>query len=112
MATAFASEAEHIHETGHLTAGDIARATGTDESTVRAWIRGARSPRGERAERLAELSAIVDRLVFVMGAEYVPVWMKKPILALDDEKPLDLVGRGEYRQVLRVVSALEGTPTA
>ena len=54
MATAFASEAAHVKDIGHLSAPDIARATGADETTVRAWLRGARSPSGARAERLAE----------------------------------------------------------
>ncbi|MGA2164627.1 MAG: hypothetical protein ABSH36_09155 [Solirubrobacteraceae bacterium] len=43
MTTAFASQAAHIKETGHLTVADIARATNADESTVRAWLREERS---------------------------------------------------------------------
>lgn len=112
MTTAFASEAAHIKETGHLTALDIARATGANETTVRAWLRnGARSPSGNHAERLAELSSIVERLVQVMQDAYVPVWMRKPIPELDDDKPLDVIAAGEYRRVSRVVSGLE-TPGA
>jgi hypothetical protein len=42
-----------------------------------------------------------------MRADYIPVWLAKPIEALDDEKPLDLIRRGEYRRVARVVSELE-----
>jgi transcriptional regulator with XRE-family HTH domain len=79
MATAFASEAAHIQEIGNLSTADIARATGADETTVRAWLRDERSPSGVRAERLAELSALVERIVRVMKPEYVPVWMRKPI---------------------------------
>src|SRR4051795_13730824 len=52
MGTAFAAEATHIVETGHLSVADVARATGANETTVRAWLRGARSPSGARAERL------------------------------------------------------------
>ena len=44
MSTAFATEATHIQEIGHLSVADIARATGANETTVRAWLRGARSP--------------------------------------------------------------------
>src|SRR4051794_41809642 len=62
MSTAFATEAVHVQQTGHLSVADIARATGADETTVRAWLRGARSPSGARAERLAELSADVEGL--------------------------------------------------
>ena len=109
MPTAFASEAAHIHEIAHLSASDIARATGANETTVRAWIRDARSPSGTHAERLAELSSLVERLVRVMRPEYVPVWMRKPIPLLDDDKPLDVVASGEYRRVSRVVAGLEGT---
>ena len=53
MTTAFAEEAIRIRETGHLSDRDIARATGAGVSTVGAWLRRTRSPRGERAERLA-----------------------------------------------------------
>jgi transcriptional regulator with XRE-family HTH domain len=81
MPTAFASEAGHIRDTGNLSVKDIAQATGATDTTVRAWLRGSRSPSGRYAERLAELSAIVERLVQVMDPSYVPVWMRKPICA-------------------------------
>lgn len=112
MTTAFASEAAHIQKIGHLTPADIARATGADESTVRAWLRGAQSPSGDRAERLAELAALVERLVKVIEPAYVPVWMRKPVGLLDDEKPLDLIPTGEYRRVSQVIAGLESTPAA
>lgn len=107
MATAFAGEAAHIAETGHLSVPDISRATGAHETTVRAWLRNARSPTGVHAERLVELSAIVERLVRVMQPAYIPVWMRKPIPLLDDDKPLDVIADGEYRRVSRVVASLE-----
>ena len=42
-----------------------------------------------------------------MSGEYIPVWMSKPIEALDDEKPVDLIARGEYRRVASLISELE-----
>lgn len=54
-----------------------------------------------------ELSSIVERLVRVMRATYVPVWMRKPIALLDDDKPLDVIAAGDYRRVSRVVASLE-----
>jgi transcriptional regulator with XRE-family HTH domain len=107
MTTAFAEEAARIRETGHLSDRDIARATGAGVSTVGAWIRGTRSPRGDRAERLAELSAIVDRLANVIDPDYIPVWLRRPVPALHDEKPIELLARGEWRPVARLVSELE-----
>jgi transcriptional regulator with XRE-family HTH domain len=109
MATAFASEAAHIQQIGHLTVPDIARATGANETTVRAWLRDKRSPSGTYAERLAELSALVERLVRVMQPTYVPVWMRKPIPLLDDDKPLDVIAAGDYRRVSRVLAGLEAS---
>src|SRR5919106_2531912 len=109
MATAFASEAAHVKDIGHLSAPDIARATGADETTVRAWLRGARSPSGARAERLAELSAIVERMVRVMEPSYVPVWLRKPIALLDDDKPLDVIATGGVQRAATVVGGVAGT---
>lgn len=109
MSTAYATEADFIKKTGGLATVDIARATGADQTTVRAWVRGTRSPSGLYAERLSELSAIIERLSHVLRPEFIRSWLIKPIVALDDDKPLDVIRAGEYRRVSRVVSALEGT---
>jgi transcriptional regulator with XRE-family HTH domain len=110
MATAFAEAAAHIREVGHLSDRDIARATGAGVSTVGAWLRGSRSPRGEHAERVAELAAIIERLARLMEPTYIPVWLRKPVPALDDEKPIDLLARGEWKRVAQLISGLE-SPT-
>jgi transcriptional regulator with XRE-family HTH domain len=107
MDTAFAREASFVREVGRLSDRDIARATGAGVSTVGAWMRRTRTPTGERAERLAELSAAVERLVRVMDLGYIPVWLREPVIALDDEKSLDVLARGEYRRLSRVISELE-----
>jgi uncharacterized protein (DUF2384 family) len=109
MATGFAAEAAHIRAVGHLSTADIARATGADESTVRAWLNQTRSPSNERAERLVELSSIVERLVRVMNPTYVPVWLRKPNTLLANEKPIDLVATSDYRKVSKIVASLEDT---
>ena len=105
--TAFAQEALRVHRRGNLSDRLIAQATGAAPSTVRGWLRKRSQPTGDRATRVAELSAIVDRLALVMDAEYIPVWMTKPLEVLDDEKPLDLIRRGEYRRVAALISELE-----
>jgi hypothetical protein len=109
MATSFASEAAHIQEIGHLSVSDMARATGANETTVRAWLRDELSPSGIYAERVAELSSLVERLVHVMQPAYVPVWMRKPVPLLDDDKPLDVIAAGEYRRLSRVIAGLEAS---
>ncbi len=107
MATAFAHEAVRIHALAHLSDAQIGKAVGAAPSTVRDWLALRSSPTGPRAERLAELVEIVDRLARVMEPEYIPVWLSKPIEALDDRKPLELIAAGKARSVARVVSELE-----
>ena len=110
MSLAYADEAIHLREVAALSDRDIARATGAGVSTVSAWLRRERAPRGRRAERLVELSAITERLAAVLGPERVPVWLNKPTPALDHRKPLDVIAEGGYEQVSRVVAEFE-SPT-
>ena len=110
MSLAYADEAIHLREVAALGDRDIARATGAGVSTVSAWLRRERAPRGRRAERLVELSAIAERLAAVLGPERVPVWLNKPTPALDHRKPLDVIAEGGYEQVSRVVAEFE-SPT-
>jgi transcriptional regulator with XRE-family HTH domain len=107
MATAYAEEAVHVRRTGHLSHREIARATGAAPSTVREWLAGRSAPSGSRAERLAELSSMVERLGRVIQPAYIPVWLNKPISALDDDKPIERIAAGDYRAVARLISGLE-----
>lgn len=107
MATAYATEAIRMRDSAGLSDALIARGTGAARSTVRDWLAGRSSPTGLRAERVGELASIVDRLPRVMEADYIVVWLAKPVEALDDEKPVDLIARGEYRAVGRLISGLE-----
>ena len=54
-----------------------------------------------------ELAAIVERLARVIDPDYIPVWLHKPVPALGDEKPIELLARGEWQPVVRVISELE-----
>ena len=107
MAVSVASEAVRARELGHLSEADIARAAGVAPSTARAWLACTRSPTGERAERLLELTAMVERLANVMRPDYIPIWLRKPIPALDDDKPLDVIAAGQYRRVAELIAGLE-----
>jgi len=48
----------------------------------------------------------------VMDPSYISIWMRKPIPALDDRKPLDVIRDGDYREVSRIVAALESPPAS
>ena len=107
MVVSYAAEAVRARELGGLSEADIARATGVAPGTARAWLAGTRSPTGERAERLIELSAIVERLARVIQPDYIPIWLRKPIPLLDDDKPLDVIAAGHYRRLSEVIAGLE-----
>ncbi len=74
---------------------------------MRDWLTLTQRPTASRAERVSELSALLDRLPRVMSANYIPVWLVKPIEALDDDNPIDVIARGDYRRVARLISELE-----
>ena len=42
-----------------------------------------------------------------MDAEYISVWLNRPLEALDDDKPVELLARGEYRRVAKLIAELE-----
>jgi len=106
MSIAIAEEIGRVRDSGLPTA-DIARATGADATSVTAWKRGTRQPTGIRRERVVELAEIIRRLTRVVGLDHVQLWMIRPNEALDDRRPLDLIGEGEFRRVAQVVAQIE-----
>ena len=50
---------------------------------------------------------MTDRLTRVMEASYIPVWLKRPLEVLDDDKPAELLARGDYRRVAQLIAELE-----
>jgi uncharacterized protein (DUF2384 family) len=42
-----------------------------------------------------------------MDQGYIPLWLNKPLPALDDKRPIEALAKGRYREVSRLVSELE-----
>lgn len=106
MHSSYADEVKRVRKLG-VDTGDIAIATGARVGTVTSWARATRQPSVPFRDRLLELSSIVDRLSETMAPGYVPLWLNKPLRALDDERPLVALGKGRYRDVSRLVAELE-----
>src|SRR5688500_6447297 len=104
--SSYANEIKRVRGLG-IEPADIARVTGAARATVSSWIRATRRPGAAHRQRLLELVAIADRLSDVMDDEYVGIWLQKPLPALDDERPLDALSVGRYREVSRIVAELE-----
>ena len=62
---------------------------------------------GRTRRTVDELAEITKRLALVVRPESIPVWLQRPILALDDEKPIELIARGEYRKVAKLIAEIE-----
>jgi hypothetical protein len=105
--TPLLEEARRVHDLAGLSDRTIAAATGAKPSTVRGWLSGRSEPTGARAERLIELAEMTKRLSVVVRPGSIAVWLHRPILALDDEKPIELIARGEYRRVAKLISEIE-----
>ncbi len=100
-------EAVRVRDLAHLSDREIAAATGARPSTVRDWLNARSVPTGSRAARLIELAEMTDRLRRVMNPEYIPVWLARPLEALDDDKPVELLARGDYRRVAGLIAEIE-----
>ena len=107
MSVAYVDEVQKIKALAPLTDADIARATGSSAGTVAAWRAHRQVPRGARAHRLVELSALVERLSSVMQADYIPVWLNKPVPRLEHRAPADVLAGGGYERVSGAIGELE-----
>jgi hypothetical protein len=54
-----------------------------------------------------QFSSLAERLARVIHPAYIPAWLSKPNPALDGDKPIDRIARGDYRSVARLISGLE-----
>jgi hypothetical protein len=84
---------------------DVARVTGATGRSVARWIEGV-TPRKAAEERLLELKSVVDLLRRSLRVEAARLWIHSPNPDFAYEKPLDLIGRGEYRRVVGSVLAM------
>jgi nucleoid DNA-binding protein len=105
--SAFTDELRRIHRDAALTDRMIAQAVGVAPSTARDWLAQRTSPTGIRAERVAILVEMIDRLMRVMDHDYIPVWLNRPIQALDDRRPVELLASGRIRPLAQLISSLE-----
>jgi uncharacterized protein (DUF2384 family) len=105
--SALLEEAQRVHDTAGLSDRMISAATGAKPSTVRDWLAGRSEPTGTRAERLIELAELTRRLGQAVRPEAISVWLNRPVLALDDQKPIELIAQGQYKQVARLIAEIE-----
>ena len=42
-----------------------------------------------------------------MSADHIPVWLERQLEPLDDETPIDVLARGDYRRVGQLIGEFE-----
>jgi uncharacterized protein (DUF2384 family) len=95
-----------ILERGRLDYVDVARILDTNPRTVARWVREETEPRWEVRERLLEFFAVMERLQQVVRPQAAHDWLFTPNPSLAHQKPVDLLRRGEFREVLAIIDAL------
>jgi hypothetical protein len=91
----------------YLDAKEVEQVTDSTPKTVRSWRSKDTAPMGVKLERLGELNAITQRLARLMKPDFIRVWLRTPVPLLDDEKPIELLTRGEYKKVSKLIANLE-----
>lgn len=83
-----------------VTQAELASAVGAAARTVYNWASGHNAPRGQVAERLLDIHAIVDLLSDAYTQEGIDIWLHSRNRNLDMQRPIDLLKEGEVDQVL------------
>jgi len=107
MGDALVKELELIEERAALSPSDVAQVIGTSARTIYRWASGSAGPRAKARNRLLEIAAVVRSLSSVVSSDAANIWLHSPNPFLQYEKPIELLGRGEYRRVLAAVDALK-----
>ena len=86
---------------------DIANMLGATLETVSRWSRGQAYPRRNKANLLADLECIVERLSeFYADPETARAWLFSRHRYFDGLRPADLIQEGRAQEVLEAVQAL------
>jgi DNA-binding transcriptional regulator YiaG len=83
-----------------VTQAELASAVGAATRTVYNWASGQNAPRGQAAERLLDVHAIVDVLSDAYTREGIDIWLHARNRNLDMQRPIDLLKEGELDRVL------------
>ena len=102
----YAKRLERIKKEAGLSRQEVAHIIGASTRTVMRWAAGQTLPRGASRDRLLELAAVAQQLTKVMQPDAATAWLFQPNPLLKHERPVDLIGRGEYQEVLGAIEAI------
>ncbi|MDP9336198.1 MAG: DUF2384 domain-containing protein [Actinomycetota bacterium] len=94
-----------IKSRARLNEREIADALAVSSQTLWRWKRGSAPPTDQR-EKLLDLHWITERLSTVFEPEDVNLWLYERHPRLGNQRPVDLIRRGEVEPVVELVDQL------
>ena len=89
-----------------IDASGVARILDRDPKTVRRWIRRETAPRWDAREVVLALNVVLERLAGVIDPGAAEDWLFTPAPGLDNERPVELIRSGRFREVLSLIDSL------
>lgn len=89
-----------------LTQEEIARIVHSNSRSVQNWAAGTNRPSAAARDRLLELKFLCDRLRGFMTPDAMEIFWHSRNHWLDEQRPIDVLERGEFDLVLRTISAM------
>lgn len=89
-----------------LDQADVADLVGANPRTVARWLALETEPRTDVRRRLLEVLAVLEHLSGVLQPQAAHDWLFSPNPALAHRKPIELLGQGDWREVLGLIDAL------
>jgi len=78
----------------------IARASGADRATVKAWLERREAPDGLHAQRLTELVAFVQEMALNVQGDALASWLDGTVDFLGGANPLHEIAEGRYERMI------------
>jgi putative toxin-antitoxin system antitoxin component (TIGR02293 family) len=97
---------ERVFVSGLVDTADVARVLKTTQRSVQRWSTRDTSPRKETEERLLELAVVLELAARALPEQGARLWLRTPIADLSWRKPLDVIGEGNFREVIDALEAL------
>jgi DNA-binding transcriptional regulator YiaG len=91
---------------GGLTIAELAGLVGVAERQVRNWSSSTHTPSGRNRDRLLQLHYVARLLRDVYTREGAEIWLHGRKRSLGGRRPVDLLGAGEYDEVLAAIERL------
>ena len=96
-----------LRERVPLSEAQVARGTGAETETVRAWLERREAPGAVHGQRLTELVAFVEEMARnVRGEALAESWLDGRVDVLSGANPLDEIAAGRYERMMQYALGL------